>query len=93
METLAYLYVNYIEPGSKIFAFILIVFGVIWFINIARDYEKLTDIANKTLTYTYTFIKLFFTYFGLALWGTFMFFVRLVRVTFATLRDFFISRI
>jgi hypothetical protein len=92
MEDFARFYVNYIEPGLKIFLMFLLVMAVLAFWSKVKE-GKLLDMASTifhgTIDYTYKFF--FFT--GLGIWFVLRSIGRVFNIVFATIRDFFISRI
>lgn len=92
MEDFARFYVNYIEPGLKIFLMFLLVMAVLAFWAKVKE-GKLLDMASTifhgTIDYTYKF----FLYTGLAVWLVVRSIGRVFNIIFATVRDFFISRI
>lgn len=92
MEKAAYIIVNFIIPGAKVFAMFMLVMFVLAFWSKAKE-GKLIDMAGvifeSTLNYTYKF----FYYLGM---GVFLFFssiFRAIRIVIAIIRDFFMSRI
>ena len=92
MKEFIHFYVNYIEPSLKYFAFFLAVMFVLSFWSKAKD-GKLLDVAHtlfqSTIMYTYKGVYYFF----LGLYLLLNSIVRGFRVIFATVRDFFMSRI
>lgn len=88
----AEIYVNYIEPALKVFIMFLVVMAVLAFWAKVKD-GKLLDMAGSvfegTLDYTYKAIL----YTGLGIWFLIRSIGRIIHVVFATVRDFFISRI
>ena len=93
MEKFAEIYVNYLEPTFKVLLFIMAVFGVIWLVDILRTPSSWVDISKKFFSILITSINST----GMFIWATVSFIVvgtiRIFRVCFATIRDFFISRI
>lgn len=92
MESFAQIYVDYIEPFLTGF---MIFMGVMMFLAlIAKAKEgKLLSLAETIFTSTLKYTYLFFLYLGMSVLWVFNTIVRVFRVIFATLRDFFISRI
>lgn len=92
MEKAAYIIVNYVTPGLKIFAMFLLVMFVLAFWSKAKE-GKLIDMAGVifegTLNYTYKF----FYYLGIGVWLFFSSIFRGIRIVMAIIRDFFMSRI
>ncbi len=93
MEQFAYFYVTFLEPALKFFAFFMIVMAAIWFLNFIHDSKKYGDMAVSVFQGTIKGFVVTVQYIGLGLWWVVMFFVRIVRLFLATLRDFFTSRI
>lgn len=92
MEDFARFYVNYVEPGLKIFLMFLLVMAVLAFWSKVKE-GKLLDMASTifhgTIDYTYKF----FLFTGLGIWFVLRSIGRIFNIVFATVRDFFISRI
>ena len=92
MKEFAELYVNYIEPGLKVFIMFLIVMAILAFwakVKEGKVLEMASTIFQGTIDYTY---KTFF-FIGLAIWVVLRSIGRVFNIIFATVRDFFISRI
>ncbi len=92
MEEFARLYVNYIEPGLKIFLmFLLVMAGLAFWAKVKEGklLDMASDIFHGTLDYTYKF----FLFTGLGIWFVIRSIGRVFNIVFATVRDFFISRI
>ena len=92
IDMIAQLWVDYLWPGLQYFAMFMAVMGVLAFWSKVKEgkiLEVSNDIFHGTITYTY---KTFY-YTGIAVWTFFLSIFRVFRVIFATLRDFFMSRI
>lgn len=80
------------EDSWRWIAFILIVLAIVWFINLLRDPEKMIGLIPQFFTTLWKVVS----YVGVMLYevSKFVFMVvsRVLTVTFATIRDFFISR-
>lgn len=80
------------EDSWRWIAFILILLAIVWFINLLRDPEKMIGLIPQFFTTMWKIVS----YVGIALYevSKFVFMVvsRVLTVTFATIRDFFISR-
>lgn len=80
------------EDSWRWIAFLLIVLAIIWFISLLRDPDKLLGLIPQLFGTLWKVLR----YTGIVLYevGKFLFTVtsRVLTVTFATIRDFFISR-
>lgn len=89
----AELWVEVIEPSFKIGLMLLVVLGVIKLIYFLKKPDIWLEVANIVFAYLLTFL----TTTGNIIWRTvhyiFTTIVTVMRVCFATVRDFFISRI
>ncbi|MAF31713.1 MAG: hypothetical protein CMF60_05860 [Magnetococcales bacterium] len=92
MEEFARLYVNYIEPGLKIFLMFLLVMAVLAFWAKVKE-GKLLDMASTVFHGTIDYTYKFFLFTGLGIWFVLRSIGRVFNIIFATVRDFFISRI
>lgn len=92
MKEFAILYVNYIEPALKIFVMFLLVMAVLAFwakVKEGKLLDMASDIFHGTIDYSYKTV--FFI--GMGIWLTIRAIGRVLHIIFATIRDFFISRI
>jgi protein-S-isoprenylcysteine O-methyltransferase Ste14 len=92
LDKFAEFYVNYLEPGMKFFLLFLLIMGVFAFWAQVKD-GKLLELSNAVFhgTIQYTYKALFFI--GLGIWIVLRGIGRTFHIIFATVRDFFISRI
>lgn len=80
------------EESWRWIAFLLILLLIVWMVNLMRDPDKLMGLIPQIFTGIWKAMH----FMGLALYEvgkfTFMAISRVLTVTFATIRDFFISR-
>lgn len=91
IDFIANIYVTF-EESWRWIAFILIFLLIIWMVNLMRDPEKLMGLIPQFFTTLWKVTH----YIGVLLFEVskflFMAISRVLTVTFATIRDFFISR-
>jgi hypothetical protein len=92
-ENIAHIYVNYVEPGAKIFVLFMAVMAVLYFWNFVKDPKKQLDMASQFFHWMIGMMTAIVMGIGVAIYETCRFLWRVLHVIFATLRDFFISRI
>tara|TARA_R110000868_G_scaffold218576_1_gene469009 strand:+ start:153462 stop:153740 length:279 start_codon:yes stop_codon:yes gene_type:complete len=92
MKEFAEIYVNYIEPSLKVFLMFMLVMAVLAFWAKVKE-GKLLDMASAIFqgTIDYTYKTIFFV--GMGIWLFVRSVGRVFNIIFATVRDFFISRI
>lgn len=93
IEDIARVYVNYAEPAAKVFALFMAVMAVIYCWNFIKDPAKQLDMASQFFHWIIGLIVAVVMGIGVGLYETFRFIWRVLHVIFATLRDFFMSRI
>ena len=93
VETIASLYVNVIEPVGRVLVFALIAIFILWLFSIIQDSGKKKDVLNSLVSGVGKLIVGVFVYTGAALLWFGKFLLRAVTVIFATVRDFFTSKI
>lgn len=84
-------YVTTIEPVARVGAFIFAGIFIIWFFMLLKSGEKKGDMINAIVTGTWKGIVAVAMFFGLFVQWIFRFFVRIVTVIVASIRDFFTS--
>ncbi len=89
----ANLYVSVIEPTLRILAFFFFVIFIIWVFMLLKSGEKKGDMINAIMMGTWKGIAAVTLFFGAALAWIFKFFMRVVTVVFASIRDFFTSEV
>lgn len=89
----AYAYVTYIEPSLKVLAFAAIVVVVLYIFNSLKDTKKNTDLINKTFNLMVKGFVGIFKYTGLFIVWLGKLLLKITKVIFASIRDFFTSKI
>jgi hypothetical protein len=92
VKEFAEIYVNYLEPALKVFIMFLLVMAVLAFWAKVKE-GKLLDLASNIFhgTIDYSYKTIFFI--GMGIWLVLRSIGRVFNIIFATVRDFFISRI
>jgi hypothetical protein len=93
LQDFAALYVNYLEPFAKIAFFVIIAIVVMWFIIMVRDDDKRTGLITNSFDFLWKSVVATVTYGALGIWWGIKMLMRIVTVIFATVRDFFTSKI
>ena len=86
-------YFDYIEPGSKIFIFIFAIMVVIWLVDVMRQPGAHLQMAGAFVRFTWNAVFKTCVWIWMAILWTFNMILRGIRLTFATVRDFFTSKI
>lgn len=93
VEAIAYFYVTYIEPGLKVFALFMLLMSIIYVLAFIKDPKRQLEIATQFFQFVNNLaIKTMVVTFHVLVW-LFKFIWRAFHIVFATLRDFFMSRI
>lgn len=93
VEQIAHIYVNYAEPAGRVFLLFMAVMAVIYVVSFVKDPAKQIDMASHFFQWIVNMMVQSVVWTGMAIYETFRFIFRIFHIIFATLRDFFISRI
>lgn len=93
ISSLAYLYVTYLEPLLKILFFATILIIVLHVFNAMRDGKKHSDIIGMAFNGLMSLIKNVFIYTGMAVAWFGRLLLKIIKLIFASVRDFFTSDI
>lgn len=93
MEIIAEFYVSYVEPGAKIFAFIFAILLVIWLVDMMRQPGAHLQMAGTVIMFVWNAVVKTFVWIWMAILFIFNMILRGIRLVFATVRDFFTSKI
>lgn len=93
IEKLAEFYVYFIEPGIKAFIFLFVVIMLLYVINLARDQKKKADLVTSLFNMMIKLVKG-----GVVGVGKLVVFLlkaslKIITIIFASVRDFFTSKI
>jgi hypothetical protein len=89
----AYAYVTYIEPALKVAGFAAIVISVLYIFNSLKDGKKNAEFINTAFNFMVKAIVGLFKYSGLAVVWLGKLLLKIIKVIFASIRDFFTSKI
>ncbi|PIZ30653.1 MAG: hypothetical protein COY40_04050 [Alphaproteobacteria bacterium CG_4_10_14_0_8_um_filter_53_9] len=93
ISQLAALYVNFIEPLLKILFFAAIFISVLHIFNAMRDGKKHSEIIGMLFNGLISLLKNIFIYAGKGLAWFAQMLLRIIKLIFASVRDFFTSDI
>ncbi len=89
----AEIYVNYIEPIGKAVILFFVFITVAYFLVVAKDAKKKQDFITGIFSVMWQGVAAICTYTGLSIWWVVRMLMRIITVIFATVRDFFTSKI
>ena len=93
ISNLAYVYVTYLEPLLKVLFFLTILIVVLHIFNAMRDGKKHSDLIGMAFNGLVSVIKNIFVYVGLAVAWFGKMLLKVIKLIFASVRDFFTSDI
>lgn len=92
-ETLAYLYVYYIEPTTRVLAWVALLVAVLYVLNMLTDGKKKGEIINMLFNLMVKGTKTVFLVGGKSILIATKMLLRTLTVLIDTVRDFFTSKI
>jgi hypothetical protein len=90
---LAVFYVDVIEPVLKFCAFLVIAIFLLYLLNMLRDAKKKTDLINGAFNFIIKLATKTVSVSGRIVVWTVKVLLNIIRVIFASIRDFFTSKI
>lgn len=93
LSEFAELWVEVIEPAFKLGLMVIVVLGVIKLVYFMKKPDVWLEVANIVFAYLVTFITTLGNFVWKVVHYVFSTIMTVLRVCFATVRDFFISRI
>lgn len=93
IESLARVYVDVIEPMLHTMAFVVIGIVLLYLLGVVKDGKKKGDLVNSAFSFIIKMVTLAFTLTGRFLLWMARFSWQIIRVIFASFRDFFTSKI
>ena len=93
IENLAVFYVYFIEPAVKMLLVVIGIIFVLWLLILIKDANKAKDLINSAAIFIWRSVAGSLKFVGLFLWAVVMFVVRLVNIAYASIRDFFASKV
>lgn len=92
-QSIAYLYVYYLEPMFKVAVWLGLLVVVLYIVNMITDGKKKGDIINSLFSTMVSMIKGVFIYGGKGILVTGKLLLRIITILIDTVRDFFTSKI
>jgi hypothetical protein len=93
ISALAKIYVDVIEPSFKFIALLFIIMLLFQFIGLMTDSKKKSEMVGSAFSFIIKIIKGALVYTGHAIWWLTKVSLKIMTVIFASIRDFFTSKI
>jgi lysylphosphatidylglycerol synthetase-like protein (DUF2156 family) len=89
----AALYVHYIEPTLRVLFFLAIIVAVLYFFNMLKDSKKKSELIGTIFNFMVKAVVGGVVGFGKGLLWFVKTMLKIITILFATVRDFFVSKI
>lgn len=93
IEQAAQIYVDYVDPALRVLLFFVIAVFLLYMLSVIRDGKKKTDVINATFNFIIKFITKTISFMGKLLLFIITLLRKTITVIYASIRDFFFSRI